>query len=85
MRNLIASWTVPEPAKEIEQAPEDAILFRIEPEDRPAATNEAGTASIFRDIDRIQPHVWILLALVGAWVLLLMSCAVAPCILSATR
>ncbi len=83
VRDVVAKWTAPEIAKEAEEAEEDAVLFRIEPVERAPAV-DAGTTSVFRDIDRVQPHVW-LLVLVGAWVLLLGACVLGSCIFSVAR
>ena len=83
VRDIVVNWAVPEPAKAAEEAPDDAILFRIEPEEKtPPIDTE--TTSIFGDGDRVQPHVW-LLVLAGAWVLLLLACVLGSCIFSVTR
>jgi eukaryotic-like serine/threonine-protein kinase len=83
VRDLVTNWTVVEPAKEAEEAPEDAILFRIEKEKK-TPTLDSSTTSIFGDIDRVQPHVW-LLVLAGTWVLMLLACVLGSCIFSMVR
>lgn len=83
VRDIVANWTAPALAKEEEEAPEDAILFRIEPEEKAAAV-DVGAVSVLGDLDRVQPHVW-LLVLVGAWVLVLLGCVLASCIFSVAR
>ncbi len=83
VRDIVANWTVSEPAKAAEEAPDDAILFRIEPEEK-TPPGETGTTSIFGDSDRVQPHVW-LLVLAGAWVLLLLACVLGSCIFLGAR
>jgi serine/threonine protein kinase len=80
VRDVITLWTPPEVAKETE---EDAVLFRIESEERTTPV-DAGTGSIFRDIDQVRPHIW-LLVLVGAWVLLLMMCVLGTCVFTLAR
>jgi eukaryotic-like serine/threonine-protein kinase len=80
VRDVVTLWTPPEVAKETE---DDAVLFRIESEDKTRPT-EAGTGSIFRDIDRVQPHVW-LLVIVGAWVLFLLMCVAGSCVATMAR
>ncbi|HZZ79062.1 MAG TPA: serine/threonine-protein kinase [Gemmataceae bacterium] len=79
VRDVITLWTPPE-AKETD---EDAVLFRIEPEERTTPV-DPGTGSIFRDIDRVQPQIW-LLAIVGVWVALLMLCVVGSCLFTWLR
>jgi uncharacterized membrane protein len=80
VRDVITLWTPPEVAKETE---EDAVLFRIESEERTTPV-DAGTGCIFRDIDQVRPHIW-LLVLVGAWVLLLMMCVLGTCVFTLVR
>lgn len=84
VRELVTRWTPPEPAKEAAEAQDDAILFRIDTEEKPRAA-EPSTGSIFRDIDRVQPHVWLMLAVVGAWVFFLLSCVLGMWIFSIVK
>ena len=77
VQNVIDGWTVPSPAREEQDSREDAILFRIDQEDKQAA-GEVLSGSIFRDIDRVQPHVWIL-AIVGVWLALMFLCVMGSC------
>ncbi len=80
---VIDSWTVPEPAKEALDAQDDAIIFHIEPEEKPTAT-EPASGSIFRDIDRIPPYWW-LLGAVAVWVGLLLLCGVGACLFAVMK
>ena len=77
VQQAIDSWTVPEPARAAQEAREDAILFRIDAEDKHASA-EVQSGSIFREIDRVQPHVWLLL-IVGGWLVLLALCLLGSC------
>ena len=77
--DAINNWTPPEPAKE---AVDDAVLFRIVPEDRPPSP-EARSGSIFRAIDTSQPHFWLIaIAAISA---LLLSCGLATCLMALLR
>jgi eukaryotic-like serine/threonine-protein kinase len=78
VQNLINGWTIPEPAAAKEEAVDDAVLFRIDAQERPPPS-EFVSRSIFSDIDRIQPHVWIII-LVAAWIGLLLFCGVGTCV-----
>ena len=78
VHDLINAWTVPEPSAVKEQTADDAVLFRIEQEDKPAPS-EFLSRSIFSDIDRIQPHVW-LIVIVAAWIALLLFCGLGTCV-----
>ncbi len=76
VKALIAGWSPPEIAKEKET--DDAVLFRIEPEDK---RSDVLARSIFDDIDRYQMHLW-LLALAGLWVIGLLVCVLGACVTS---
>jgi serine/threonine protein kinase len=73
---LVNNWTAPEPSAK--EAVEDAILFHIDPEDRPAPA-EALSGSIFREIDRIHPLVWLLVS-VGVCLGLMLFCVLGTCL-----
>lgn len=79
----IDGWTSPEPAKETQDAFEDAILFRIDPDEQQAAA-EILSRSIFRERTGVPPYVWLLLA-IGAWVVLLLLCVLGSCALMILR
>jgi hypothetical protein len=72
---------VPEPSAK--DTSEDAVLFHIDPEDRPART-EFLSRSIFSDIDRIHPQVWLIIIVAG-FVGLLLLCVVGTCLFSIVR
>ena len=78
VHDLIDAWTVPEPSAIKEEAVGDAVLFRVDPEDRPQPS-EFLSRSIFSDIDRIQPHVW-LIVIIAVWVGLLLFCGLGTCV-----
>lgn len=73
----IDGWTAPEPAKEAQDALEDAVLFRIDPDDQQAAA-EILASSLFREKAGIPPYLWLLL-IAGVWVVLLMLCVLGSC------
>jgi len=52
VKAVIDGWIVPEPAKEAQEALEDAVLFKIDPDDKQAAAELLSTA-IFRETDRV--------------------------------
>ena len=78
VRDLINAWTIPEPSAAKEEAVDDAVLFRIDAQDRPPPS-EFVSRSIFSEIDRVPTHVW-LFVLVAAWVALLLFCGVGTCV-----
>ncbi len=78
VKEVITNWAPVEPAKD--QTLGDAVLFRIDPEDKP----DVLARSIFDDIDRIQMHVW-LLAIAGLWVGLLLLCVLGTCVFSVLK
>jgi serine/threonine protein kinase len=78
VQNLINGWTIPEPAAAKEEALDDAVLFRIDAQDRPPPS-EFVSRSMFSEIDRIQPHVWVIILLV-AWIGLLLFCGSGLCV-----
>jgi serine/threonine protein kinase len=78
VQGLIDNWSVPEPAKEIQEAQDDAILFRIDPEEK-APLEQSGL--IFREIDRVPAHWW-MLGVVALWVALLMMCVLGACVVA---
>jgi hypothetical protein len=80
IQQVIDGWTAPEPAKE---AVEDAVLFRIDPEDRLPAT-EIVSRSIFSEIDSRRLHVGLIVA-VTVWGVLLGFCGLAACLLTMLR
>ncbi|MSQ95190.1 MAG: serine/threonine protein kinase [Gemmataceae bacterium] len=81
VKKLLDSWTAPEPtAKETQ---EDSVLFQIDEDDKPAPT-EVLSRSIFGEIDRIQPQVWIL-AIVALWLVLMMGCLLGACVFALMR
>lgn len=81
VRGVIDGWVAPEPAKEAQEAIDDAVLFRIEPEDK-TPPSDSLASSIFREADRMPPHVWVL-GVVGAWMVLLLMCMLGSCVLTA--
>ncbi len=83
VREIIDSWTAPEPAKEAEEAFEDAIIFRIDPEDRVAAA-EFLSRSLFKESEGIQPHVWVL-GIVAVWLVLVLFCVLGSCALAVLK
>jgi len=76
VRKLIDGWTIPV-AKE---AVEDAVLFRIEPEEKPPPM-EFLSRSIYSEVDRVHPQIWMLL-IVAVWVGLLLFCVLGTCLYS---
>ncbi|MBI2808964.1 MAG: serine/threonine protein kinase [Planctomycetes bacterium] len=78
IRKLTDGWMVAETA--VKDASEDALLFRIDAEVKSAGP-EFLSRSIFDEIDRVQPHVW-LLAVVVIWVVVLMCCILGTCVAS---
>jgi len=78
VQGLLRAWTIPEPSAAKEEAVDDAVLFRIDAQDRPQPS-EFVSRSIFSEIDRIQPHVWLILVL-AAWIGLLLLCGVGTCV-----
>lgn len=80
VREVIGAWVAPEASKDVG---EDAVIFRIDPEDRPAPA-ERLSRSIFSDIDRVKPHFWLILAL-AFWLIVLSCCVVSVCIVPAFR
>jgi serine/threonine protein kinase len=78
---LVNNWRVPEPSAK--EAVEDAVLFHIDPEDRLAPT-EVLAGSIFRDIDRIHPHIWLIVG-VAIGMGLLLFCVLGTCLFAVVR
>ncbi len=76
---LINAWTVPT-AKE---AVEDAVLFHVESDDK-LVPSELLSNTIFSEIDRIDPKVW-LIAIVALWVGTLFFCVLGACVFSMMR
>jgi serine/threonine protein kinase len=76
---LINHWTEPT----VKEAGDDAVLFHVDPEDRPTATDIL-SRSIFSEIDRVHPHVW-LIAIVALWVGTLFFCVLGACVYSMMR
>jgi eukaryotic-like serine/threonine-protein kinase len=83
LRAVIDGWVAPETAKEAQEEQEDAVLFRIDSEEKPSAADSLA-GSIFREADRMPPHVWVL-GVVGAWMVLLLMCVLGSCVLSGVR
>src|SRR5262249_41280876 len=83
VQNLVDSWVAPEPAKEAEQAIEGAVFFRIEPENQEAPA-EFLARSIFREVDRVPPHFWVL-GIVGVWLAVLFLCVMGSCLFTLLR
>ena len=79
VKKLIDGWTIPVAKETLE----DAVLFRIEPEEKPLPM-EVLSRSIFSDVDRIGPQVWVLV-IVAAWVGLLVFCVLGTCLYSVLR
>ena len=79
VKALIDGWTVPA----VKETVEDAMLFHVDPEEKPALT-EVLSGSIFRDIDRLHPQIW-LFAIVAAWIALLLFCVLGSCAFSLLR
>jgi serine/threonine protein kinase len=77
----ITNWTPPEPSKEV--ADEDAVLFRIDKEER-SAVQENLSRSLFEDVQGVPSHIWLLI-FVGVWVGLLLICFVGSCVVSWTK
>ena len=78
---LINNWTVPEPSAK--ETSEDVVLFHIDPEDKPAPA-EFQLRTIFSEIDRIHPQIWLTLIVAG-FVSLLLVCVLATCLFSVAR
>ena len=83
LRTAIDGWTAPEPAKEAQDAIEDAVLFRIDPEE-PRASPEVLASTIFREGAAVPPYVWLLLA-AGVWVVMLLMCVLGSCAMVTLR
>jgi eukaryotic-like serine/threonine-protein kinase len=83
VQTVIDGWVAPEPAKEAQDALEDAVIFQIDAEEK-QSTAEHLASSIFREADRVPPHVWVL-GVVGAWLVLLLMCIVGSCAMSGFR
>lgn len=77
VQTLINNWTVPT----VKETVEDAVLFHVDPE--PAAP-ELLSRTMFGEIDRINPHVW-LIAIVALWVGALFFCVLGTCVFSLMR
>jgi serine/threonine protein kinase len=74
VRALATGWTVPV----ARETTEDAVLFHIDPEEK-NRPSELVSLSIFREIDRVHPYVWIGLA--AAVVLgLFLACGLGACL-----
>jgi serine/threonine protein kinase len=80
---VIETWVPLEPAKEAEEALEDAVLFRVDTDEKPSAA-ESLSRSIFRETERVPPHLWVL-GVVGAWMVILLMCILGSCALSGIR
>lgn len=78
VRDVIDGWTAPEPAREAQDALEDAVLFRIEPADQQAAAEILSRTIFHERRPQIPPYVWLLL-LVGVWIVLLLVCMTGAC------
>jgi serine/threonine protein kinase len=76
VQTIINSWV--EPA--IKEPGEDAAVFHIEPEDA-SATTEFLSRAIFKDIDRFDPRIWVIV-LVALFAGVLLICVSAACVLA---
>ena len=68
-------WTAREPTAK--EAVEDAVIFHVESEEKPTAA-EFLSRSIFREVDRIDPHIW-LIVIVALFFGTLMFCVLGAC------
>jgi len=54
---FVDGWTAPEPSAK--EATADAVLFHVEAEEKPVQ-EEVLSRTIFDEVDRIEPHVWLI-------------------------
>jgi serine/threonine protein kinase len=78
VRDLINAWSVPPPSADKDDAGDDAVLFRIDAQAQPQPS-EFVSRTLFSEIDRIQPHVWVI-AVVAAWIGLMLLCGTGTCV-----
>ncbi|MBI3823349.1 MAG: serine/threonine protein kinase [Planctomycetes bacterium] len=76
VQTLISAWT--EPA--IKEVTEDAVLFNAEPDEKPTAADPL-SGSIFREIDRIDPQIWVF-AILALFAGALFVCVLGTCALA---
>jgi serine/threonine protein kinase len=78
VKNIVANWMPMEVVKD-----EDAILFGIAPDDRPA-TSEFTPDSVFGEADPANTRFWTIVA-VSFWLGLLLLCLLGTCMVAAIR
>jgi hypothetical protein len=78
VKNIVTNWTPMEVAKE-----EDAILFGIGQDEKPA-TSEFAASTMFSEADPAHTRFWTIIA-VTFWVGLLLLCVLGTCVLAMIR